>query len=434
MTFYKSSLIFLLILFFGSLDWIILPIPFTTKNMSFMISELIILFSLIYLYYLYKKRIISFQDLDFKKNILIFIGYLCIFTFYHVIFDGFDMAYFSYPRISICAITLFILFEKKLIDKKSVSAAINIFLAVLNILQLIHFLLNHSLRTSEVANNINIYICCNLILLPFLFYQVIVKNNKLSLFNSILTLSFIPFSGSRSGFGLSIIVLLALFFIFLKKLNVKLVVTKFLIIVFGSILSIFLLFLGFGDYYAQSSVMRATFFDQFFRIENDDLRVQTNNIILEENITITQENATPQDSDKTNSDDTEQLHESQEMERTSDLIRKNMWYAAVNKVKENPILGTGIMTYDVNMNNRIVQQGPHNFILELLLCYGVIGSLIYTVILYKMYKTTLKKGNKVLKLIILTSLFAYSFFQPTFVSYLIQFISISVLFAEFSLE
>lgn len=87
--------------------------------------------------------------------------------------------------------------------------------------------------------------------------------------------------------------------------------------------------------------------------------------------------------------------------------RTDLYYGAIELIKQNPILGAGVGTFD-----SIYGIYPHNLILELMCVFGIVGSSIFLyVIIYGFYKSFTTNVN--IKVIILL-LFSLSIPQLMF--------------------
>ena len=199
----------LLIILFLSLDWLILPVPFTSKSFAFMGLEVIL--PILLISELKNVKQVIKQEKLVTRLILVFIVYFFSTLIFKTLKWGFDFEYFSYFRIYFVICELYYLMRIKYFNKNNIISSISLFFTFINIAQLIHFLTNHSLRTSDVAININIYICFSIMSLPFLMVNFNTSNKYVSILhflNFILAVSLIPYSGSRLAFVVMMITLI----------------------------------------------------------------------------------------------------------------------------------------------------------------------------------------------------------------------------------
>ena len=115
----------------------------------------------------------------------------------------------------------------------------------------------------------------------------------------------------------------------------------------------------------------------------------------------------------------------------SDGVRSEIWYLGIQIFKAQPLLGAGILTFDFNMGIYKVHQSAHNFLIELLMSYGIIGTIIYGIILNYILK--INNGNKNSKRVVyltMASYLAFSFVEPTFVEKIILFIFLMLVTSE----
>ncbi len=171
---------------------------------------------------------------------------------------------------------------------------------------------------------------------------------------------------------------------------------------------------------AESSLWRATMLDKVMKIENDDLRYEISEDVPME--------------DESNEDDAaDEKVQDKKLQHTSDIIRSKMWTSAIENIKKDMWLGRGIVTFDVEMNQTVYQQSPHNFVLELLLSYGFIGTLLYGMLLAAVFWQQFEKGTlheRLYKLLYIVVLLIFSCFQPTMLSYICIFMCSGLLFLE----
>lgn len=106
----------------------------------------------------------------------------------------------------------------------------------------------------------------------------------------------------------------------------------------------------------------------------------------------------------------------------SNKMRKKLVQLGVNEVKKNPLFGTGDVMYWYQVNKTYgFMQSSHNFLLEAVICYGLIGSAMIAALFISLLaeaklftKRALQRWNYTVVLA-LTAVFhfAFGFVQPT---------------------
>ncbi|MCI8271081.1 MAG: O-antigen ligase family protein [Erysipelotrichaceae bacterium] len=408
-------------IFLGSLNWITLPIPFTSRHISFMLSEVVIGILSIYLFYKMWKKTYTISSKPIKILFLLFMLYIMIAMVYRILYYGFDMEYFTYPRVSYCLIILYFLFDSNILKKEYLKISILITISLLNVLEFVFFLLNSSIRISTIAININIYSLLALLCIPLLVRLFMEKEDAvyvrwMAAVNFVVICVLMPYTGSRTSFYLMLGIILYTFTVTYKKGSWK--------TLFGMLLFVvgffFMTYMFIASPVAESSLWRATMLDKVMKIENDDLRYEISEDVPME--------------DESNEDDAaDEKVQDKKLQHTSDIIRSKMWTSAIENIKKDMWLGRGIVTFDVEMNQTVYQQSPHNFVLELLLSYGFIGTLLYGMLLAAVFWQQFEKGTlheRLYKLLYIVVLLIFSCFQPTMLSYICIFMCSGLLFLE----
>ena len=59
----------------------------------------------------------------------------------------------------------------------------------------------------------------------------------------------------------------------------------------------------------------------------------------------------------------------------SDSMRSDLQNLGIQEFKKNPVFGTGDLYYTYDMGYKTMEQTAHNFIIECLVCYGVVGTI-----------------------------------------------------------
>ncbi|MEG1179196.1 MAG: O-antigen ligase family protein [Oscillospiraceae bacterium] len=109
----------------------------------------------------------------------------------------------------------------------------------------------------------------------------------------------------------------------------------------------------------------------------------------------------------------------------SSSMRFSAWKQAIEDIKKAPLMGIGLQQYECVSNDGIltVVIQPHNFILEYVLSFGILGFLLWTFMIASPVFLSFKKikfkfwENKAASLMVCSMLFACAgaFFQPYFI-------------------
>ena len=124
-------------------------------------------------------------------------------------------------------------------------------------------------------------------------------------------------------------------------------------------------------------------------------------------------------SDDTLDEEEEKVEATEQMQR-SDAMRSDLMNMGIAEIKKNPLLGTGNVTYLYDVSGYTFEQSSHNFLIEALVCYGIIGVLgIVALIISAIYKSKIisrkNKGpwqNKISILLTFAVFFAMGCLQP----------------------
>jgi O-antigen ligase len=112
----------------------------------------------------------------------------------------------------------------------------------------------------------------------------------------------------------------------------------------------------------------------------------------------------------------------QEQIEASNWMRKLLVQKGLEEVEANPWFGTGNVVYFYRLGeNNIVRQSSHNFLIEAIICYGLVGlamiaALFVTLLIEaKLFaKRVLRRWNDVVTLLLtMAFFFAFGMVQPT---------------------
>lgn len=313
-------------------------------------------------------------------------------------------------RIIILPLILLFLFDFYKVSKKYILTGLIVFLSIINLHQIFDIIiLQQSFRKLDSLQNINIYLCFFIILIPTLLHTI-KKSNELFVGYSkkinyiILTNIFVGtiislLSGSRLVFILLPVVFLTSY---LNNYKVLFASTK-KIFIFSLTLFItcFMLYL-FNINDAKNSLSRSTnqIFDilNIFKNDSKSLSEDSVPVIVTNNIT------------------------------DSNTMRDMLWAKSIETIKHNIIFGQGkidveidmIFQNDINHPVKFIQPS-HNFVLEIWLCFGIVGLAIYFAMILCLLYLVLFNNNlftsKVNYILSLMAVYGFSFLQPLITSW-----------------
>ncbi len=350
--------------------------------------ELILPIIILYYFILIIKKKIKLNDF-YKK---IFIVLLIFFVWYVIIsisryFIGYEVKQSLLAiKVSIPAIIMILLIDKLKIDKYMIVKNLIIFNFLINIIQLFNF---SNLRMSDFLGNIIVYLTLICMLFPINIQYFEEKETSIFIkiiiiFNVVCALLISLMVGSRSIvyvlFAYSIIIIIYLI------LNKK--VKSLIVLLFG-------VFISFGGNYL---------------IKNN-----TNYITYSERVLYTKKNS---DIDKITKDDKDKFVSITEVEKEkSDNIRKKLMLDSWESIKKSPIIGEGVIYFSVDTDYGVKYQSAHNFVLEYINAYGIIGFMlffiIHLIIMLKILLINYKDKNLIYIILSLSSVLVISLVQPT---------------------
>lgn len=391
----------LLALPLGAVAWIELPIPGTTNKIAVMLTELLSVFVFLFLCsrLLNKKNSLrtllpgTFERV-FAAISVLFIAYVGATTLMRIITEGFSADFLSYPRICFVLFVVFILLNADVFTVQQKRSATLALATVVNAVELLFFIINGDLRLRAGFVNVNIYACGIIMTIPLLLHLFYTEKGiamrLLTGANLFVCVLLIPITGSRLGLFLLLFALIVSMLLHFRLAPAVRVLQSALPVVLA-VVCLVAVCSSPNHKPVYSNVLRATMLDRYFEIENQDL-------VYEE---------TGPEGEK-------------ELVSTSDSMRSDLWKQAVEEIKEHPVFGTGKMTFNVYVSGRYIDQSAHNFLLEMLMCYGALGTVLYLASLVCMLIYILRRCKGVNQRLVLLSLVLYggfSFMQPTFVSY-----------------
>lgn len=368
-------------------------------NQTNLWSYALIVLSIVFLIFIYKDRdtLSNFRK-KYLKWLLIFLGIMVIELIYRLFkYEAtFEMA--KNFRFVLSHLLIILVFTKDMINKKIVDYVMLGLLLFLSLYQLVYLFKNDTIRSSPLLGNVNLYLAVLMIIIPYILFAL--KRNMDNKYYSILTYIAIlltyfllPFSGSRSGFYIVLASLTFTLLLFIKYISKKQIVILISMLVIG-LAGAFSMSYVTRNPLQLGSISRATTIDLTWRINQSKIDKYDRSGILED------------------------VGGSR-----SDSVRSGLWKSSIENVKSDPIFGSGkLLTKAYIGDRRILDQYPHNFILEYIIAFGLIGAPVYMYLLYSSviedikYKIKNKKRIFDPKILCFTSqiifLSVFSFFQP----------------------
>lgn len=344
------------------------------------------------------------------KSIIIFIAFYIILSILRMLL-GYEFKQ-SLLAIKVTIFPMILLFLAKYlkIDKEYMIKNLITFEFIINCIQLTNYT---NFRMSNFLGNIMVYL--SILVMLFIINVHVLKENKYSLImklfsfvNILLTLITPLMAGARSSFYIVCIlsILVVVYCIINKKLYCSLIIILLIIASFGINVYCFKNCRNHIGMY-QDRILPTVFKKNSVIIEKPNIEIiPPNNVIpngTESNI--------PEKNDTI-------LNNNTNIEKVkSDNIRKYLVNKSIESIKKSPLIGEGIMYFDVNTDYGVSLQSAHNFILEYINAYGIIGFIIYLFIHFRIILNIFihLKDRNLFALIILTIpvILIQSLVQPT---------------------
>lgn len=294
----------------------------------------------------------------------------------------------------------FLVIDLKKISFDDIIAGISVFTIMINLVVMyIVLILNTSLRKIPVLGNVNIYIGFILLITPILMYYYTTKFHQkgyriLFYFTLLSMMIGLIFTGSRFSFVFYIVELAGTYLLIegfkfnwrrAKNLVFIVIGTTFITIVFSS-----------NNVVVKEDILRT------FSIPNQVISMVLNtgsgqSIMDSINKDIIPDSELPPDDPSA---------------PVASMTRSWLFAQSLHEIEDHLILGKG--THAVFLRGW-GYQSPHNFILEIILCYGILGGLIYSALaFYPVYLMIRNRKSKKSLLFLLGygSVFLFSMVEP----------------------
>lgn len=402
----KNSTYIILLLMLAT---VALPISIGGANGSkVFISDIVITVTSIYYFSgVFRGQIrLNNKQRIFLLGMLIFIFYLLLAMGIHVVQKSFNKDQISLIRNFYMSFFILFFVSSNKISKLIVENTLLIFITLSNIFQLGYLFLNFELRSSPLFINIVLYSVIAQMLLGFLFLvwtskkrEVSKSKKRLAGMNLFAILFFIPFTGLRAGTALIVgmSVCYILFYTYIKGLKIfirSLLGLTALGIVFSGVMSVA---------YITKNKNALDVVSRSLGVKLNTNTVKSSVVLAEEAKTNTTIKSQPKVDDGSQ----------------SDAFRSVLNKKAIEEIKANFVIGPGkllVSVYD-NATKRVLKFQPHNFLLELLLGYGLVGTILFFLLIlapYYIKKIRFKQSQYLLlSMSILAGLFVFSWVQPT---------------------
>lgn len=303
--------------------------------------------------------------------IVTFSVYYVFITGYRFISGGNPMQSAHTAIITFTSVILFFLVDTNIIDKKEALTDLIIVFTAINIMQVIMGFVIGSIRSSTVLQNIMVYDSVMLLMVPCLFY--ITQNMRklkltrvwgiLSWINLFFILIFIPASGSRSGIIMLFVTFLLSMIINYRR-NTRFLIKCTILYILVAIIIFVLYSYNMMDF--KTAAMRQML------IFSDEPDEQAQVVTKDEEEAI---------NDFIDNEKREHQKFVKSGITSSDNVRSILWDKSIEELRKSPILGTGIMLFEMQYGDTKLFQGSHNIILETSLAFGMIGMIIFFIML-----------------------------------------------------
>lgn len=327
---------------------------------------------------------------------------------------------FYYFVVIVGALAFFIqVFNRKLFSKECLNKNLVICMGILCLFRIVFlFLVNRTF--SYLPVNAIVFACLFLISIPFLanHFDKGSRAQKIT-YSTILVLSVVfgLLSGSRASFYLLLMVIFAVAVFLLIKNRKSLIL--FLSLNLCSLLLVSILFaVNFSD--VRKNVIREVWFlNSIVKVDDTESGLNGN------------------DEDELESDIEELIEQQNQQIDRSDTGRKELMINGINEIKKNPVFGTGDVLYQQQMTETyIANQSSHNFIIESLVSFGIIGTGLLMAALLMLFVKALKEidfENKFYLVLTAGALLAFSCIQPLFFNAIVVF-PLFLIYSAFSIS
>lgn len=276
-----------------------------------------------------------------------------------------------------------------------------VFAGILDFAIIIDFIIFRTFRLTSLLTNVLI-VCCAILLLNIACVKYLRSQEKKNIIFELLcglhfcmTIWVAFLSGSRTMIFFSIGMMVYVLISVLR--NLKYIMLCSISLLLSVLMLVFLFTMNFGD--SQLLITK---------------QLQTLHI----NVTA------PDDTDSTDASHNNHADISKDMAKQSDSMRDALWKKGIHTVQENVLLGTGHVYFNCVTSVGPVQQTPHNFILESLIVFGLIGTAVLGCIILSILIKIFKRKdicvfNKISIMIMFVVFLGFAFFQQMLYNYIL---------------
>lgn len=409
------SALLLLIVALTSTFSIYLPNKFDT--VAIYLPQLIMCLYAIMLFALYWKKAYR-PKATANRLLFIILGFIIYYIFitgYRFISGGDAMQSLYVAIVIFTSAVLFFLIDADIIDRKEALTDLIVVFTIINIMQGVMGFVKGSVRLSPVLQNIMVYDCIMLFMVPCFFYVAqYTRKLKLSNFwgglcwtNLLLILILIISSGSRSGTIMLVVTYIVCMVINFERKS-RFILKCIMLYVLAAIIIVTLYSYNLIDF--KTAVMRQKL--AFLDVPNEQTQVLGK---LEDKAV------------NAESDNEKQQYKKfvQYSITSSDEVRTILWDKSIQELKKDPLWGTGTMLFEIHYIDSNLLQGSHNIILETSLAFGVTGMIIFfimtgTPVLFILLFSIRSKSKKMIiemlnYMVAISNVFIMAMVQPVLV-------------------
>lgn len=360
-----------------------------------------IVFIALFFKILIKKEYI--KEIKEKSFLLILAGLLLIYyilsTFIRLFTSGELVVSITVTYCICIGVLLYLIIYLYKINYDSIIKGINYFFVLLNVFLVCAIILNQDIRTLGVLGNVNIYISFVLINLPLIINYInkAKLDNKykfiLTIFIITSTLIILLLSGSRYALICSIIELIVCYFSIYTNRKAKEQIIGILTIVIVFIISSVICYNTnevYKDRIERTFEYPIKIYNLMFENKQSEevpekkvnstntnvINSNNTNVINSTNIIYTNENNNEKKDLPSVEEQTQEIQKSENVNKPApeSLTREKLFKESIKEISENFWIGTGRPAIYIEGWG---YQASHNYILEIMLSYGIIGACIY---------------------------------------------------------
>lgn len=358
----------------------------------------------------------------FKQNtdrliLVIVVVYCLMLSLYRFIMQYNYMDGLHFAARIIGAFGVFYFTIDYVVKKQNIIKNLLLFSFFLNVIIILDYIINKTFRQTTVLSNV--LIVGSIVLLLDLNSAKYIRDEKdinigfqiINNLNILITVGIIFLSGSRTMLLMGASMLVFILISLIKNQKQLLWYGGTLILSF--LLITFVFYIDFGD---SRQIITKQLETISINIAEKEVNQNSESILQESEV---KDFEVPQQSINS---------PTQQMSVDSDNMRKKLWQLGIEEVKKDLLLGTGNVYFEYTIAKGVVQQTSHNFIIESLIAFGLIGTVILIILVIYLFIRLIKNKHiltydKMLCGFLIIIVFGVSFFQQTLFNYMILLIS-----------